>query len=187
MPHGDPVCKSGARGDRPPAEPGPQPSDRRDPNSLIIRISSRLGVRAIREKTGPYCRNNVALYTHAAHPQLPRPPPRLPQTHPPDRRRRPWPLRPHLPAHQPAPAGPLPPSRPLRAPHGDRVHHLQCHHLLPHGRPFRRRATTHQLRPVAHPHRQLPVPSARPARRREPRDCRLRHALPQARPGHRHQ
>ena len=62
MPYGGSGRKSGARGDLPPAEPGPQPSDRRDPNSLIIRISSRLGVRAIREKTGPYCRNNVALY-----------------------------------------------------------------------------------------------------------------------------
>ena len=60
-----PVRESGACGDLSPAEPGPQPSDRREPNSLIFRISSRLGVRAIRENTGPYCRNNVALYTRA--------------------------------------------------------------------------------------------------------------------------
>ena len=62
---GGPKRKSGSRGDAPLADPEPQLPDPRTPNSLIIRISSRLGVRAIRGQTGPYCRNNVAPYRGA--------------------------------------------------------------------------------------------------------------------------
>ena len=63
IPRGSPQRKTGSRGDPPLADPQPRFPDPQTPNSLIIRISSRLGVRAIREKTEPYRRNNVALYT----------------------------------------------------------------------------------------------------------------------------
>ena len=74
MPLGGSVRKSRARGDLPPAEPRPQPSDRRDPNSLIIRIS------IVFTRTGPKTGWRAAASYQSVENKGPRQtePPRMP-------------------------------------------------------------------------------------------------------------